>query len=538
MVMAADTQEASDTTSLLQADVEQQHEYGTTDHVPEDKPRMTLVLWFSLAAGVFLAAFDSTVVASLLAHIASDLGNFRAVPWIGTAYLISSAAFQPLFGKLTDIFGRRAGLVTCNIVFALGCVACALSPTVPALILSRFFQGIGGGGLTALSVITISDLVSARDRGVYQGFGNITFGIGASMGAAMGGLINDYWGWRAVFMIQAPFVLVSLGLVLLNLHLPVPSSHETHWTKIKRIDFLGSFTLSSSLVCLLVTLSIGGESYAWSSPQVLGMFFVDASLVFAFIYVELRVAKEPIIHLELFRDPTITFSGLSALFSSMITFSLLFYVPIFLESVMVLPPSTAGLRLLGYFCGVATGSLTSGLLMKKTGTYKRLLVGGNIVQLLATLSISGFNENTSVVRQIISVYLVALSGVNLLTVTLIALITSVPPEMQAIATSIQYCARGIGTTTGVTVSSAIFQNVLRPSLEKYVQGVPHRREIIERVISSTDEIGKLEGAVRRMVIHAYQDASTSVFYFTLFLATLVFVVGLPIRQNSLDRAKN
>jgi MFS family permease len=484
--------------------------------------------------GVLLAAFDGTVVAALLAHIASDLGNFRAVPWIGSAYLISSAAFQPLFGKLTDIFGRRAGLIACNIGFALGCLACAFAPTLPTLILARFFQGVGGGGLTALSVITISDLVPPRSRGVYQGFGNITFGIGASVGGAIGGIINDYWGWRWAFLIQVPFVMVSLTLIILNLHIPVPDSHETWWIKFRRIDFLGSFTLSSSLVVLLLTLSVGGEMYPWSSAVVRSLFALDAVLVAAFIYVELWVAKEPIIHLELFKNPSITFSGLSALFSSMTAFTYLFYIPIFLESVMVMPPSKAGTRLMGYFCGVATGSISSGLIMKKTGKYKALLIAGNTLQVFGTLSVTRFNANSSTVGQFISVFCIGLAGTNLLTITLIALITAVPYELQAISTSIQYCCRGIGSTAGVALSSAIFQNVLRPSLEKYVQGVPDRDQIIERVIGSTDEIAKLRGSVLKMVVHAYQDASTAVFYFGFVLAVLVFLSGLPIREHKLE----
>jgi predicted MFS family arabinose efflux permease len=274
--------------------------------------------------------------------------------------------------------------------------------------------------------------------------------------------------------------------------------------------------------------------YPWSSAVVRSLFALDAVLVAAFIYVELWVAKEPIIHLELFKNPSITFSGLSALFSSMTAFTYLFYIPIFLESVMVMPPSKAGTRLMGYFCGVATGSISSGLIMKKTGKYKALLIAGNTLQVFGTLSVTRFNANSSTVGQFISVFCIGLAGTNLLTITLIALITAVPYELQAISTSIQYCCRGIGSTAGVALSSAIFQNVLRPSLEKYVQGVPDRDQIIERVIGSTDEIAKLRGSVLKMVVHAYQDASTAVFYFGFVLAVLVFLSGLPIREHKLE----
>ncbi|CDH15792.1 uncharacterized protein ZBAI_07579 [Zygosaccharomyces bailii ISA1307] len=181
------------------------------------KSEKTYVL-VSLYVGVLLAALDGTVVASLLSHIASELGNLSFAPWIASSYMILSSAFQPLFGKLSDVFGRKRCLLACHTLFAFGSLLSGLSNGMSLLIIGRCIQGIGGGGLVALSNIVVSDMIPLRERGIYQGIGNISFGMGASLGGSFGGIVSDRFGWRYAFLGQITISCVAMSLVYSKLN--------------------------------------------------------------------------------------------------------------------------------------------------------------------------------------------------------------------------------------------------------------------------------------------------------------------------------
>lgn len=301
-----------------------------------------LVIMGSIWFGCFFAALDSTIIATLSAPISASFHSLSLLSWLASAYLIANAALQPLSGRLTDILGRRAGLLFSNVFFAAGNLICGLAQDEWTIILGRVVAGMGGGGLTAISTIVGSDLVPLRKRGLWQGFANICYGTGAALGGVFGGWINDVWGWRIAFLIQVPLTVISGILIFFAVHIPVKLSDQSAW---KRIDFLGALTLISTLVLLLLGINSGGNIVPWTSPLVLVSLPLSAVSLAVFIIIEANHAAEPVIPVRLLMDRTVLSACLTNWFTTMCYFSILFYGPIYFQ-VKGLSTTAAGARLI------------------------------------------------------------------------------------------------------------------------------------------------------------------------------------------------
>ena len=318
--------------------------HHTEDDTPiTDEPttgRLLIVLG-SIWLGCFLAALDSTIIATLSAPISSSFHSLSLLSWLASAYLIANAALQPLSGRLTDIFGRRTGLLFSNLFFAAGNLICGLAQDERTIILGRVVAGMGGGGLTAISSFVGSDLVPLRRRGLWQGIGNVFYGIGAGLGGIFGGAINDVWGWRVAFLIQVPLTVCSGVLIFFTVNIPIKPSDQSTW---KRIDYPGALALISALVLLLLGINSGGNLVPWTSPLVLVSLPLSAVSLVLFIYIEAKWASEPVIPVRLLLDRTVLSACLTNWFTSMCQYSILFYGPIYFQ-VKGLSTTAAGARL-------------------------------------------------------------------------------------------------------------------------------------------------------------------------------------------------
>ncbi|KAK9452890.1 major facilitator superfamily domain-containing protein [Dipodascopsis uninucleata] len=481
------------------------------------------IIFVSLYIGVFLAALDGTVIATLLAHIASEFHEFRSVSWVATAYLIAVAACQPLYGKLSDILGRKLCLMFSNICFAVGCIFCGIATNVWVLVFGRIVAGIGGAGLTSLSAITLNDLVPLRQRSLLQGIGSVLYNAGASMGGVFGGFITDRMGWRWAFLLQVPFVILSSIAIMTTLEEKATNdSNSEREHKLLRIDFAGSITLVFSLVLFLLGLSIGGNYVSWTSfPVFLTMFLGSLSLV-AFVYIELYIAREPIIPMSLLSDRSVFGASFTNWLIMMINYAQLFYVPIYFIAIRGISPTQAGTNMIPNFLGSAVGAIFSGVFMRTTGRYWWITMISAIILTVGSLLINTYSLTTSKAALISYIFLGGLGFGGLLNCTLIAMIAAVPRDLQAVTTALQYGFRGTGSTVGVAVASAIFSNVLTRQLNVYIVG-EHSKEIISRVLDSVEEITLIPEEYKQSVIQAYLDAFHGVFYFAVFLAALVIV---------------
>jgi MFS family permease len=480
--------------------------------------------------GTFLAALDSTIIATLVTPISASFSSFSALSWLASAYLIANAACQPLSGRLTDIFSRRAGLLFSNIFFGIGTLICGLSSTEGMIIAGRIIAGIGGGGLGAISTFVASDLIPLRRRGLWQGIANISWGLGSGIGGLFGGWVNDVWGWRWAFLIQVPFIFISALLIFFRVKVPVA---EAETPSIKRVDFLGAFTLVSALVLLLFGLNTGGNTVPWTHPLVLTTLPLSALLLGVFIYVEEKIASEPIIPVRLLLDRTVASACLVNWFNTMATFGLIFYGPLYFQGVMGLSPTESGARLIPQSLGTAIGSLGSGIIMRVTGKYYWLNAAIEALFVLACGTMCTLAMMTPAWLPFIYFTLSGICYGGMLTVNLTALIAAVDHVHQAVVTSASYAFRSTGATIGITIASAIFQNVLKWQLSARLGDREGAAEIIARIRGNIEEVKLLPDDWRGPILESYMMALRSVFFFCLGLSVLGFAIGLVMREHTL-----
>ncbi|KAB2574823.1 MFS multidrug transporter [Lasiodiplodia theobromae] len=482
--------------------------------------------------GVFLAALDSTIIANLSAPISDSFHSFTLFSWLATAYLIANAAIQPLSGRLTDIFSRRTGLVISNIFFGAGTLICGLAKSQNVMILGRVVAGMGGGGLLTISTFVTTDLVPLRRRGLWQGFGNLSFGLGSGLGGLFGGWINDTLSWRWAFLIQVPFIVASGLLVYLTIKIPVK---EENMSRIKRIDFLGSITLVTSLVLLLLALNSGGNIVPWTHPLVLVSLPLFAAFLLAFIFVEDRVASEPIIPVRLLLHRTVWTACVTNWLTTMAVFAILYYGPIYFQ-VLGLSATRAGVRLIPQSIGTATGSLGVGLITRKTGRYWTLNAGIEATLVLAVGLVAGtFDASTPAWPPFVYFFLIGVGYGGMLTTTLLALISAVDHEHQAVVTSASYAFRSTGSTIGISVAGAVFQNVLKRELWARFAGRDGAAEVIKRIRDSVGAVQDLPPEWKDGVLAAYMQALTAVWWTTFGITALGALCSLAMGEHRLHK---
>lgn len=476
-----------------------------------------------------LTVTDTTIVATLTAPISSSFHSLSLLSWLATSYLISNAAFQPLSGRLTDIFSRRTGLVFSNVFFAAGNIICGTAKSQGAIVVGRIVAGIGGGGLLTISTFVTSDLVPLRQRGVWQGVGNICYGAGSGLGGVFGGWINDTLGWRWAFLIQVPFIVVSCVLVATTIDIPVKYTDKG---RLKRVDFLGATTLVITLVLFLLGLNMGGNQLPWTHPLILTSLPLSAVFLGIFVYIEAYVASEPVIPVRLLLDRTVLSACLTNWFSTMSIFGLLFYLPLFFQ-VQGLSATSAGVRLIPQALGTSIGSLGCGIIMRSTGRYKTMSYVCMLTFVLSGVMICTLNLATPVWIPFIYFFFLGGSYGSMLTITLVALISAVDHDYHAVITSASYAFRSTGSTIGISIASAVFQNILISGLWSRFGDRKDASEMISRIRDSLDEIHKLPGDWKPGVMDAYMDSLRAVFIALLGLSVLGAIGSSAMREHKL-----
>lgn len=494
----------------------------------------------------FLAALDTTVVSTLLSLIASDLNAVANISWIATAYLLSCSAFQPLFGKLSDIFGRKPLILICTAVFALGCIIC-VTDSLLVLVIGRFVTGLGGSGLTTLGTITMSDLIPLRERGLYQGLANVFFGLGAASGGIIGGFVADVLGWKYVFILQVPLAFLVFFVIYFKLHLPAGSpglgvQGVDVYGKLQRVDFVGSFFLVSALMAIMSAASLGGDYFPFSSKRFIGLVLGSVVLLGAFIYTEARISKEPILPMDVMVERTVLASSLTNWFATMAVFTNMFYVPIYFSSVLNLSATQSGARLLPNFFFLSLGSVLAGYYMKKTGKYFRLNVFVETLLVLGMINVFTIHSTSGLLRQYTLLVPSGFAYAAMLTITLLSLIAAVPMKYQACTTSIQYTFRATGSTLGISVASAIFQNILKAKVPEKVHEVvadpKEAAKIISRALENTKYIAEAPKYVQEALRGSYALACKGSFLFSLTVACLGYFTSLFMREHELHTTIN
>lgn len=437
---------------------------------------------------------------------------------------------QPLSGSLTDIFGRRSGLVWANIFFGVGTLICGFAKEEWVIILGRVIAGIGGGCLNTVSVFVASDLIPLRRRGVWQGFGNVSFSLGSGLGGLFGGWISDVWSWRWAFWIQIPFVVISMIGVFFTVDVPTKESNKS---RLKRVDFLGAILLILSLVLLLLGLNSGGNVVPWNHPLVYVSLPLSAVFLVAFVYVEDKIASEPVIPVRLLLNRTVASACLVNWFGSMAQLALLFYAPIYFQ-VRGLSATQSGARLIPTSIGLCIGSLGTGLVMRASGRYYYLLNACTGVYITAfALMVALLDLNTPAWPPFVMYLLAGLGYGGILTITLLALISAVEHKYQAVITSASYAFRSTGSTIGISIASAVFQNILQTQLTARFDGIRDSEKIISRVRNSIQEIRRLPPDLKQRALDAYMSAFKGVWATLLGMVVVAALFGFFVREHVL-----
>ncbi|KAJ3832547.1 MFS general substrate transporter [Lentinula raphanica] len=477
---------------------------------------------------------DSTIVVASYASIGNELEQLSKVSWIATGYMLTLTSFQPLYGKLSDIFGRKSCLLLAYIIFAMGSLLCGLSRTMDELIWARALAGIGGGGMSTVVSIILSDIVPLRSRGVWQGVINIVFASGSSVGAPLGGFLADTIGWRWAFLIQFPAVLLAIISVSLALELPATENADFK-AKIKRVDFAGAATLVTCIFFLLYGLDNGGN-VSWTDKSTLCALFASAIMFVLFGGFEMEWAKEPFAPKRIVLNKSLIASYLVNLFTVASNLSMLFHVSLYLQAVEGLSPSRVGFWLVPGIIGGVTGSLGSGLIMRVTGKYYWLTVIEYLCLVLGSITIvlSAGILTKSVGLISIGLVVSGLGNGGGITTSLISLISNAGQKDQAIATAVSYLFRSLGSVVGLSIGSTILQDVLRSILRERLTG-QDIDEVVRRVRESLEYLTELDQSTRTIVLGAYEVAIRKSMWFSFSMGICALVASLFINEVPLNR---
>lgn len=480
----------------------------------------------ALLLGLLLAAVDQTIVSTALPTIVSDLGGLAHLSWVVTAYLLASTAATPLWGKLGDQYGRKKLFQTAVVIFLVGSVLCGTAQDMTQLIGFRALQGLGGGGLVVLSMAIVADLVPPRERGRYQGLFGAVFGTTSVFGPLLGGLFTEHLSWRWVFYINLPVGFVALAVIAAVLHLPHRKTKHV-------IDYPGTVLIASVATCLVLVAALGGTTWAWDSPQIIGLAVLGAVLIAAFVAAERRAA-EPVLPLQLFRVRTFALSTVISFIVGFAMFGALTYLPTFLQVVHGITPTLSGVHMLPMVTGILLSSTGSGQIVSRTGRWKVFPVAGTAVTALGMLLLHQLDAHSSTALMSAFFFVFGL-GLGLVMQVLILIVqNAVPHRDLGVATSGATFFRSIGASFGVAVFGSVFAHRLGGELTAALRGTdlppgvsPHTLEADPRGIDA------LPPALRPPVLDAYSDAITGVFLYAVPVALLGFALAWFLKEDPL-----
>lgn len=486
-----------------------------------------MVVMGALMLAMFLSALDQTIVSTALPQIAIDLNGLSKLSWVATAYLLASAVVTPIYGKLGDMYGRKKIFMTSIGIFLAGSVLCGLSQTMEQLIIFRAIQGLGGGGLMALVLAIIADVVPLRQRGRYQGYFGAVFGISSVIGPLLGGLFTDHLSWHWIFYINLPLGALAIYVIATRLHLPVRSNPH-------KIDYAGASLLSVAAVSALLVSVWGGLQYAWGSSQIIGLAALAVVSTIAFIFRE-RVAKEPIIPLKLFKNDIFIASVLLSVLAGIAMFASILYIPQYQQVVRGYSPTESGLLMLPLVLGLMGASLVSGRLISKYGHYKPFPLIGTSLLMLGLWLFSHLSLTTSHWEMSLWMLVIGAGLGSFMQVATLATQNSTDPADLGAATSTVTFFRSIGSSLG----GAIFGTILASRLTHHiVQALPEAADKAGSLASTAaaSGVGNIPPEAKQVVLQAYVSSFHDMFLYAIPFAAAAFVVALFLRETPLRTA--
>ncbi|KAJ5037809.1 hypothetical protein NUH16_011410 [Penicillium rubens] len=454
-----------------------------------------------LLLGEFISNADATLVMAAAGRISSEFNRLRDASWLSTGYTLGLCAAQPMYGKLSDIYGRKPMLLLSYLLFAVGCILSGLGTHMWVVILGRAISGMGGAGIMAISSIIITDIVPKREVAT----------------------------WRALFILQAPFLALAAVLVIAKLNVERPHSKEN---KLAKVDFLGTALLGSSIVAMTTLLDQGGKSFPWSSWWTVLLASNGVSLLVAFVLVEAYVAREPIFNLRILRRTNVSMAYIIGALQIAAQLGMMFSVPLYFQVTQRASTTAAGMHLIPAVVGNTLGGLLAGIFIRRTGQFKVLLVIAGLVAGISYLLLylrwdghSGFWESLFILPGGIGTGIASASS-------FIAMSAMIPAEEIAMATAGYMLIVGFSMTAGVTTSNSVLGMEFQRQLRLNLHG-PGSEKVIQRAMADTNYIAHLSGHLRETVVTCYVSGLKHTYLVSLGCSILASFSGLFIARHQI-----
>lgn len=486
--------------------------------------RQILVVMGGLMTGMFLAGLDQSIVATALPTITSDLGGLDHLSWVVTSYLLASTASTPLWGKISDLFGRRPIFQVAILTFVLGSVLSGFSASMEQLIAFRAVQGLGGGGLMALALATIGDVVPPRERPRYQGYIAATFGVSSVLGPVLGGFFAEGPGWEWIFFINVPIGL--LALVVTSAALTMPHVRREH-----SIDYLGATTIVASVTSVLLYTAWAGPEQGWGSPLGLTLLIGGLLLAAVFVAVELR-ATEPIIPMRLFRNSIYSVSNAFGFLIGAAMFGVMVFLPVYLQLAKGMSPTESGLGMLPMLAGLFTTSILGGRRMSRTGHYKWYPPTGAALVLVAVLMMTLLEADSPYWFAGLAMLIMG-AGLGLtMQVLTVAVQNSVDRSEMGVATSSVQFFRQMGGSFGTALFGAVLSVRLTAELDAAgtAAGGTIPDAVMRDLTSNMAVVETLPAQAQALVTDAFSNAVSGTFLVAVPVVLLAFVIGLFLKE--------
>ncbi len=529
---------------------------ATAARTPQSTNRITgNARWWALGAvllSMFFASLDQTVVSTALPVIVGDLHGLSIYAWVFTAYMMASAITVPIYGKLSDIYGRKPFYILGLVVFMVGSAFSGQAHTMLELILARGAQGIGAGALMSMPRATIGDIFNPRERGRWMGVIAATFGISSIIGPTVGGWITDHMGWRWVFYVNLPVAAVALAAVIVTL----PRVRADHQVK---LDWQGSVLMALGLVPLLLGLTWAGSQYAWGSPVILGMFAAAVIFLGLFVWNERR-APEPILDPALFAKPIFTATVVIALLVTMGMFGTLMFLPLYVQGVLGLSAQSSGEVLTPMMLSFIVGSVGSGWLMSRTGRYKLMSIFGALFMVAGMVLFTRMGVGTTWPTVVRNMVVMGIGIGTLLPLLNVAVQNAFPYRIMGVVNATQQFVRSLG---GVIIApilgtvlarafSARFHEALPPTLRTLLAALPPQQQAAldnpqglitaqaqDAIRSNFERFGAAGQTLYEQFVHAVRvgldHGMGEIFVVGLVVAVLAFLATFLLPEIDLKR---
>ncbi|UPO78787.1 MDR family MFS transporter [Arthrobacter sp. Helios] len=499
--------------------------------------RQVLEALSGLLLGMFVSILAGTVVSTSLPLIISDLdGDQSAYTWVVTGTLLATTVSTPLWGKFADLFNRKLLIQLALGVFVLGSALAGFSQDTGTLIVFRVLQGLGAGGMAALSQIIMADIISPRDRGKYAGLFGAVMAVGTVGGPLLGGVVTDAFGWRWNFFIALPVAVAAIILLQLTLHLPKHPKRKVH------IDYLGAVLIAGGVSMLMIWVTLAGNQFGWASLASFLMVAGSAVLLIAAVLVEFK-SPEPIIPLSMFKNRTFTLAVVASISVGVSMFGTSVFLAQYMQLARGATPTESGLLTIPMMAGLLISSTLFGTVISRTGKWKAIMVSGAVLAVVGTVLLSTLDYQTSLV--LVGIYMAILgAGLGMLMQNLVLVVqNSIEVKNLGVATSAVTFFRSLGGTVGVSVLGSVLGTIVSSQIKDGIGALaPADQAAAAAALGSgtIPKVSELPGAIAALVESAYGVGVGSVFLYSVPLAiiTLIGVIFLPNaslgRQNAVQ----